>query len=339
MYLIMKETVKLTTASFVLLFTICFQPWKANAAGTNDTLAFIHITDPHVCNLTGYHPFFAEKRNHFSKNAEPLSKFLQTVPEQLKSDMVVITGDNIDYYEAETEKGAMLETQIEQYTRLIEVSEVPVLLTLGNHDIASYGVNAATPQVLHNQFNAERARAAWSRNVPCFKDGTYYSRIFDLGKTVIRFIFLDNAYYASEEISDGLLPFIVDQAQLRWLDEQLKASDHDVEIVFMHMPLNYGKMEANKILTEPISEYSAKGKYYNLFSVLEKNSSTAVIFAGHKHINSINNYTMKDGKKLTQVMTGAFGYDPANWRLVKLTKNNIIISLPNSSKPEYIIDL
>jgi 3',5'-cyclic AMP phosphodiesterase CpdA len=335
----MKESVKLITTGFALLFTIYLQPWNVNAAGTNDTLTFIHITDPHVCNLTGYHPFFAEKRKHFGKNAEPLSKFLQIVPGQLKSDLVIITGDNIDYYEAETENGAMLETQIEQYTRLIDVSEVPVYLTLGNHDIASYNVKAGSPQVLNNQYNSERARAVWSRNAPSFRDGTYYSRIFDLGKTAIRFVFLDNAYYASDEISDGLLPFIVDQAQLRWLDAQLKESDSDVEIIFMHMPLNYGKMEANKVLTEPISKYSAQGKYYNLFNVLENNSSTRAVFAGHKHINSINNYTMQDGKKLTQVMTGAFGYDPENWRLVKLTEDKLIISFPNSSKPEYIIDL
>ena len=335
----MEESVKFIPLTFALLFTICCQAGKADADGSSDTLTFIHVTDPHVCNLTGYQPFFTEKRKHFGNNAEPLSQFLKTVPKQRKSDLVIITGDNIDYYEAETETGAMLDTQIEQYARLIEVSEIPVYLTLGNHDLASYSVNAGSTQILNNQFNAVRARAAWSRNAPCFKDGTYYSRVFEVEKTTIRFIFLDNGYYATEEVSDGLLPFIVDQPQLRWLDAQLKASDSDIEIIFMHMPLNYGKMEANKVLTEPISKYSAQGKYYNLFNVLEKNSSIRVLFAGHKHINSINNYTLQDGKKLTQVMTGAFGYDTANWRLVKLTKNNIIICFPNSSKPEYIIEL
>ncbi len=331
-----RSPVILLSVLMALMSCICI---SSGAAVSNDTLTIIHITDPHVCNLTGYHPYFVEKRKHFALNAGPLADFLKTVPERFSSDMVVITGDNVDYYEAETERGDMLDTQIEQYARLIDVCQVPVFITLGNHDIASYSVNPELSQVMNNQYNAGKARAAWSRNIPCFKNGTYYSHSFDLGGRAIRLIFLDNGYYSTDEVSDGILPFIIDQPQLRWLDAEMKASYSDVEIIFMHMPLNYGQTEPDKILMEPISKYSARSKYFNLFSVIEKNSSSAVIFAGHKHINSINNYSLQNDKKLTQVMTGAFGYDRNNWRVIKITDNKILIGYPGRSGTEYTISI
>jgi hypothetical protein len=153
----------------------------------------------------------------------------------------------------------------------------------------------------------------------------------------VRLIFLDNGYSASNEIFDGVRPFIVDQPQLKWLDSQLKASDSDIEILFMHIPLPYGKPETNMPLTEPMSDYTGRGKFYNLFSVLENNSSAQLVFAGHKHINSINSYIMRNGKKLTQVMTGAFGYDRNNWRVIKITDNKILISYPGRAGTEYTI--
>jgi 3',5'-cyclic AMP phosphodiesterase CpdA len=304
-----------------------------------DTLTFIHISDPHVCNLTGYHPFFIQKRQHFGKNAEPLSQFLKSIPAQSKADFVVITGDNIDYYEAETAQGEMLDTQIEQYSRLLDSSEVPVYLTLGNHDIASYYVNSDSTYT-NNQFNSGRARATWIRNITCFKNGSYYSRVFNIGKTSYRLIFLDNAYSSTRENSDSLLPFTIDQSQLLWLDSQMKSSKTDVEIIFVHVPIPYKQQVGNSISTEPLGIYSsgARGSL-NLLRILENNPSARLILAGHKHINKINNYKFINGNTLTQVMTGGFGYDPNVWRMIKIAENDIIIYFPGSNKIEYIITI
>lgn len=310
----------------------------SDTSGKPDTITFIHVTDPHVCNLTGYHPFFIEKRLHFGNNAEPLTQFFKSIPGKYQSDFVVITGDNIDYYEAQTEKDGTLDTQIEQYSRLLDASNVPVYLTLGNHDIASYFVSPLLAYT-NNQFNAGQARAAWMRNVPCFKDGTYYSRIFKIDTTTFRFIFLDNSYYGTKELTDESLPFLIDQSQLLWLDAQLKTSASDIEIIFMHMPLSNRKQDDKSILTEQLSTYSTKSKFYNLFSVLEKNSSTRLLFVGHNHNNIINNYILPNGNKLTQVMTGAFGYNPNDWRIIKLTNNKIIICSSGSSETEYTIPI
>lgn len=117
----------------------------------------------------------------------------------------------------------------------------------------------------------------------------------------------------------------------------METSPSDVEIIFMHIPLPYGTVANGYIAPESTSVYSSKSKYYNLLSVLEKNSSTRIILAGHKHINLINDYILPDGDKLTQVQTAAFGYNTADWRVIKVTGNKILVSFPGSSKTELTI--
>jgi len=215
----------------VMMWFAFVLPATAGYSAKPDTLTFIHVTDIHVCNLAGYHPFFTAKRQHFGDNIRTFPVFLDSVSGRRNSDFIVITGDNIDFYEAENEQSEMLDTQIEQYSRLLDHSEIPVYLTLGNHDITSYTVNP-DPAVNWSQLDAERARSVWIRNVPCFKEGTYYSHDFKIDTVTFRLIFLDNSYYASEEISDGVLNFLIDQYQLRWLDDQCTAVDRGLHFIF-----------------------------------------------------------------------------------------------------------
>ncbi len=309
---------------------------NARTAKPADTLTFIHVSDVHVCNMTGYDPAFVNQRQQFLKSAETFSEFLKTVPDRYNADFIVVTGDNIDYYGAETEQGNILETQVEQYADLLDQSEIPVYITLGNHDIGSYRASSATTYSSTQVVSGE-ARASWMRNVPCLKDGTYYSRTFKIDTVTIRMIFLDNSYNATTEIYDGVLPFIVDQYQLQWLDSQLSESSTDIEIIFMHIPVPYGQGAEGKMLSEQLSAFASKSKYYNLLSVLEKRASARLIFAGHKHINNVNEYIFGDGNRMTQVMTGAYAYEPANWRLVKITGDKILISSPGKTGAELII--
>lgn len=318
------------------LFTGSISP--ASAAGGSDTLKFIQITDPHVCNLTGYHQVFTRQRQQFRNNTENISGFLKTIPEKYDTDFVVVTGDNVDYYEAETSGGKMMDTQIEQYSGLLADSEIPVYLTLGNHDITSYRVNSDSGYT-NNQINAEKARAVWMRNLPCFREGTYYSRIFKVDTVTFRFIFLDNSYYATKETSDGVLPFVMDPYQLIWLDAQIKASPFDVELIFMHMPVPFEKPSGKEIPSEQLSSYVARSAYYDLLNVLDHNPSKRIIFAGHRHFNSINNYVLSGGGMMTQVMTAAFGYDRGAWRMIRITAENIFICFPGSSETEYKIGI
>ena len=253
----------------ILVFAMALAPVKtiesSQSVSAKDTITFIHISDPHICNLNGYHPFFIEKRKHFGNNTLRLTEFLKTMPEKYNCDFLTISGDNIDYFEAQTEKSGMLGTQTEQFARLLDYCNVPVYLTLGNHDIASYFVSPSL-EYTNNQLSSARARAAWIKNVNSFKDGTYYSRILKIDTTTFRFIFLDNGYYRTKELSDPALPFLMDQSQLLWLDDQLKASDSDIEIIFMHIPISYKKSDDKIIKTEQLSVYSQKSDYYNILN-------------------------------------------------------------------------
>jgi 3',5'-cyclic AMP phosphodiesterase CpdA len=328
-------SIKIQGFIMVLIFSL---PFGLCGQSKPDTLSFIHITDPHVCNLTGYHPFFIKSRQHYGQNKAPLENFFKTIPGKFKSDMVIITGDNIDYYEAETAKGDMLDTQIEQYTRSLEVSEVPVYLTLGNHDIASYWVDSDSTYA-SDQFRSGFARSAWIRNVSCFRDGTYYSRIFKVDTTVYRFIFLDNSYYLPQKTKNDQLPFVIDQSQMFWLENELKQSATDVEIVFMHMPLPKSKTNIQGVIKEPIDQKSSGTDPLDFLSALERNSSVRMIFTGHEHKNIISTHRFPGDYKITQVMTAVFGADPNSWRRIQLTADKVIISLPGHAETEYVVNL
>ena len=304
----------------------------ATAAVPSDTLSFIHITDTHVIfGLTNYHPNIEQKRRHFGDGIKPLEHFFTSVQKNIQPDFMVITGDLIDFFGAEISPGVMVDTQVEQFLRLLDVNYFPVYLTLGNHDIASDFVTVDSYST--SQITAQRARAVWIRNTPCFKDGTYYSRVFKVDTTTYRLIFLDNSYYSRDRKKDGDLPFIIDKPQLYWLEDQMKQSLNDVEIIFMHMPIpdNYG------LSTDALLSDSSKTGSITLFKILDGNPSARLIFMGHNHTNIIKDLSFSDDHKLTQVQTAAFGYDPGNWRLIKLTAGKILISNPGN--PQIQIEI
>ncbi len=303
-----------------------------------DTLTIVHLTDIHTCNLTGYHPTIVSQRQYLMKNSDMFSGFIDSAPQRFDADFFVITGDLVDFYEAETATGKIIGTQIEQFADLINDSEIPFFLTLGNHDIATYTV-PQTSKFTSEQIRAGEARASWMRNMACFRNGTYYSRIYKVDTLTVRLLFLDNSFIADEDYYDGVQPFIVDQYQLKWLDRQLKASPTDVEIIFTHIPLPSGKKTSSSILSEPLSTYSSKASYYDLLNLLEKHSSTWAVIAGHTHTNSVNEYVFPDGDKLTQIVTGSFGNDRDNWRIIKITGDKIMVSHPGDTDNEIVIQL
>ena len=107
--------------------------------------------------------------------------------------------ENRDYFEAETEKGPWLSTQIEQFSSILNQCSVPIFPTLGNHDISSYWIENSEGYESF-QIYASRARAAWIRNVSSFRNGTYYLRklsnnIFG----IINHTLNKNAIYVIEE--------------------------------------------------------------------------------------------------------------------------------------------
>lgn len=305
---------------FGLIFCLLI---SGNILAQSDTVSFLHISDLHVIfNLNIFQKDLAQSRQHYGQGVEPLKHFLQTMPQKTNSNLVVATGDLIDFYEGETKDEKMLDFQAEQFTRLSDNCTIPFLLTLGNHDISAYSWDDSTR--MSSQNNAGQARATWIKNTPCFKNGTYYSKILKAGKTTFRLIFLDNGYNSvlPEEKMD--IPYI-DKAQLHWLEDQLKQSADDIEIILMHIPLTAA-------VTQP-------GSSCELYSALEINPSVKLILTGHNHKNIVRSFASKVNQKITQVQTGAFGQSVENWRRICLTENNILISFTGKTDNELTIPI
>ncbi len=317
----------------MLAILLCPQLLPVSYAQTSDTLSFLHITDTHIIDLSGYHTEIAERRKHYGQGVSPFVDFLTQAPKLHDASFIAHTGDMIDFFEGETPSESMRAGQIESFAKLLAHSSVPVYMILGNHDIKS-NYNSAAPDYHSKPYYAsdELARATWIQNVQCFKSGTYYSQTVKVDTVHYRLIFLDNSYYKDKKDRNSGVPFVTNLPQLYWLESQLSESNTDVEIIFMHMPLPWGNpAEAVSLLPAPDS------RTFDLYSVLQRHSSVRLILTGHEHESALKDFQTRKGNKITQLMTGAFGRDHTNWRLIRLTKDGILISETGSAKTQKVI--
>lgn len=284
-----------------------------NIHAQKDTLTLLHITDTHqMFNLENYDKDIVHHREYtrgYKDGNLNFKHFMENTPEQTGSDMIVATGDLIDFFSSTTPQGEDLEYQVEEFARLLDVYHNPLFLTLGNHDIFSYiwGENKVIP----NQLQAERARATWIRNFDCFRDGTYYSRTFEVGKTNYRLIFLDNSFYRFKKEENMVNPYI-DKPQLHWLKDQLNKTENEIVIILMHLQL---------------TEESALPESNNeLYAALSEASFVKLILAGHFHKGSVKKFPTGNDHEIVQVGTDALVNSADNWRLIHLTEDDILVS-------------
>lgn len=288
---------------------------------SGDTLSFLHITDLHViCDQKTFTPDFMEYRKRYQKDEIILNTFLKDIPKQTKSEMVVATGDLIDFFEVDIRDPKYLESQVRSFSKTIKESPVPVYCTLGNHDLFSFFWKDG--KLKHDQNAANRSRAYWVRNASCFHNGTTYSKIIQVGQTTYRLIFLDNGMYEFKPAQKSEIPYI-DKAQVCWLKSQLQASPDDVEIILMHIPF-----EDLKAGTEYDNE---------LYSILKQDNAVKLILAGHTHKNHVSTYPATNDKQITQVQTSTLSKGVNHFRQIRLTENNILVSAPGKSDNEVVI--
>ena len=327
----MQSKLSLLLLSFFLFLTTI----STIAQEQKDTLKFMHLSDLHlIFHPKAYNTDFVESRfNYFWDTTDSVKSFFKSVPSEIKPEFIAITGDLIDYYDTYTSDGIMLGTQIEQFQTFMDsVTNEKLYMTLGNHDITSY------PKEGYHQNIAAEARATWIKNVPCFSKGTYYSRLYNVGSTTYRLIFLDNSYFSKKEKRDEA-SFIIDEYQLDWLKSQLRESSTDKEIIFMHMSLPFDKSEG--LEKESYEEYVSRTKTKEFIDILTKteNSSVQIIISGHEHENNIHKFDFSEDQSFTQIMTGALGNTLDNWRLFELTESDIIVYDEGTKSRETTIPL
>jgi 3',5'-cyclic AMP phosphodiesterase CpdA len=198
------------------------------------------------------------------------------------------------------------------------------LPVLGNHDLSSYWFEQE--KYLNGQHNAQQARATWIRNMRGFESGTWYSIVRRVGGTTYRLIFLDNAFGA--EVPGDL----TDGAQLAWLNRHLAQGKSDTNVVFMHIPLTVGDTNGDGVRFNPPPQgWPFRDTYQRgLMKALNENPSVAVLFVGHQHRNVVEDMPFPAGHRIAQIQTGNLQVDPASWRVVRLTEDEISVSLPGS---------
>ncbi|WP_157243428.1 metallophosphoesterase family protein [Algoriphagus resistens] len=290
-----------------------------------DTLNILHISDLHV--ITNQEAYIDEMMAYRQKKDYHLGEsrfreFLSTVPRQTKSDMVVATGDLIDFFESVVDDGSMLDIQTSQFSKLLDEYDLPIYLTMGNHETFTFDWDDSLDyKLLHHQYNTEKARALWIRNLEVFKNGTYYSKNVKVGKIDYKLIFLDDSFYEFRPDDPTDIPYI-SKPQEYWLDQELSASDTDVEIIFMHIPFGAKVADDN-----------------NFYRVLEKYPSLKLVVAGHHHKNIIRKFP-GNLSGFVQVQTAALVNSVQNWRLIQLTEDQILVSVTGKAElAEQIIQL
>ncbi len=302
-----------------------------------DTVNIVHISDAHIVyQLEKTHPIFIKLREHLLGGADSLTKFINFVPKTLNPDAIVITGDLIDYYKAESsgEQDEMIDNQIEQFKNVYEASRVPILLTLGNHDISTYYVDEKNSIKIENQISADQARASWIRNISCFKNGTYYQKEYRVGKTNYHLFFLDNGY----SLANGMF----DETQLNWFRVQLEKIADEPVILFFHRYYPIGDVNGdgitikkNKPTDWPKEDDCSKG----MLKILNEHKNIKAMFVGHRHKNAWEGINFPSGHKIYEIMTSALFKGTDNWRLISFTENEITISNTGSTDKEIQIRL
>ena len=302
-----------------------------------DTLNILHTSDIHVLYaVDDFNPVLADVHRHNSSNLESVNLFFQIIPKSLKADAVIITGDLVDVYEGESKSKTMLSSQIGQFRSLYDRCPVPLYLTLGNHDITSYAINNVDHKITESQTNADKARASWIRNIVCFENGTYYSRVFAVGHTNYHFIFLDNGY----SLHDG--GRVIDKTQFDWLKEQVSQAGSEPVMLFFHIYFSVGDLNGDGIAFKdngPTDWPTEKQCSEGLLKLVNENKNIKAMVVGHGHSNIFEGIKFPSGHKVYQIETGSVSEGSTNWRLFRFTEKEIIVAHPGSKKVELTIKL
>jgi predicted MPP superfamily phosphohydrolase len=222
-------------------------------------------------------------------------------------DFAVTTGDNI--YKKGIENNANgtpnYTNIIDRFVKLYQELNMPIYLSLGNHDInlkaGQQGVlsgikNAVdfTQHPLNPLLSNNKKKNFRLYNM----DNSYYSKREDSN---INLYALDTNNFPSSSYKNGL-PDKDNMAQLEWLKHELKQEDSkNWTIVFGHMPILSHGIHGNKDALE-ISEFRNM-----LLNILCENKVDFYL-SGHDHHLEINKFVCKSNKHVVvSIISGAAG--------------------------------
>ena len=327
--------VRTIVAILVTIFII-----KSNLyAQQADTYKLLITSDPHTTfQLNQCNPLLYQLRKRHEGNTDHLIKFFRTIPKKTAADAVVITGDMIDFFEADISSNSTqkMANQVQQFAAISMYCPLPLYMVIGNHDIISYWVSLEDSTKRETEIYADRARASWIKYNQCFRNGTYYHEINKVGDTKYHLFFLDNGY----SLHDGAK--ILDKTQLDWLEAELAKTTSEPVLIFMHRYYSIGDINGDGIYfkkNKPVDWPTEKECSGGLLKIINENSNIKAMFVGHQHNNVWEPIRFPAGHTVYQIMTSTLYKSPNNWRLISFTENNLIVAKPGSMDNEIIIPI
>lgn len=271
---------KIKNALFTIMLTaimLCgLQVYSASC------LKFAQVSDVH---------FYTGENNTSYKMIAESGKLLDDAVNQINEtpniSFVMFTGDQID---------KSFEKELKAFLPHAQRLNAPWYITFGNHDTCIGGY--LTPKVYLDMVNKANPNFEYKK--------TYYSFVPQKGykaivlDTIIRDRLTSNGY--------------IEKEQIEWLDNELKKSQKDVVLIFMHVPLvepfpspNHKLLNANEVQT-----------------VLEKYKNPIAVFQGHYHAAKITQQN-----NILYVSTPSMVSYPNAFRIINISnhRNKVVFDI------------
>ena len=270
-------TISILLAALMLLGLQCYST-------STSSLKFAQVSDVH---------YYTGSNNTTYKMIAESPKLLDDAIEQINTtpnvSFVMFTGDLID---------KAFEKELSSFLPHTEKLNVPWYFAFGNHDTMQGGY--LTPSVFMQMVNK------YNKNYKFEK--SYYSFTPQEGfKVIVLDTIIRDRLTSNGRIGDE---------QLKWLDDELKNSQKDIVLIFMHIPVIEPYVAPNHRLLDA----------YKMEDILAKYKNPIGVFQGHYH-----------GAKITQkgnilyVSCPSMVTYPNAFRMVTVTnyRNKVVFNIEN----------
>lgn len=278
-------------------------------------IGFYLVTDTHYFeNSLGaegkaYESYMNSEQFFMKESSAIIHSTFNRIAEDKDTDIVIIPGDLTKNGEKESHAGF-----IKELYALREKGKKIYVITAG-HDYNEYSYGYKNDE----RINVEGAS---------FCDFTEMYRDFGHGDA-IAFDEPTHSYVAEIEEKVRLLAICcdsenqpkgtIDDRLLSWIEEQLKKAKEDNCYVFAicHYPVIPG-VPAFDLVND------AKVREWRKFASFLADNGVELIFTGHMHIQSINEFYSEKGNRLIDICTSCLVGSPAKYRKITIDENSVL---------------
>jgi len=264
------------------------------------SIKFAHISDIHVAKDGDYGFMLTEEAQRF------LAETIQQLNAAPDLDFVFINGDSLN-------SGHQVE--LERFQAIIAQLKKPFFIVPGNHD----GDAREDPQIFTQRYFSSIFNPQFAER-PATGQAGYFSVTLKEGA---QFIGLDTTV-------PGQVGGKVDDAQLRWLENELSQRDDKLVIVGAHHPLH------------PLCPQDTGGVWQDWFvcangpevqAALDAHPAVQLLLCGHHHVNKV----FRTERQL-HIASPSLATYPLAYRLIELTQqeNNWHIAWKTCYAPQDV---